>query len=105
MTDTSLRLRAGRRNRCRIPPSPDPVRTPIMHEQTSADDQTPARTGPSRASSERPHDVSAAMHKAGAAGLGRRLGTRRRRRRVLVSFPGRVPSGWLCVSGRTCLIR
>lgn len=45
--------------------SPDLVCTPIMHEQTSADDQTAAQIDPSGASSERPHDVSAAMHKAG----------------------------------------
>ena len=45
--------------------SPDPVCTPIMHEQTSAYDQTADQIDPSRASSERPHDVSAAMHKAG----------------------------------------
>ena len=46
--------------------SPDPVCTPIMHEQTSADDQTAAQIAPSRASSERSHHVpSAAMRKAG----------------------------------------
>ena len=65
VTDTGVRLRAGRRYRCRIRLSPDPVCTPIMHEQTSADDQTAAQIDPSRASSERPHDVSAAMHKVG----------------------------------------
>jgi len=45
--------------------SPDPVCTPSMHEQTSADDQTAAQID-RPASSERPHDVSVAMHKAGA---------------------------------------
>src|SRR5437763_15407409 len=71
--------------------APGRVCTPIMHERTSADDQTAAQIDPSRASSERPHDVSAAMHKAGACAPFRRGLTTKRNEgpSTSVSLPNR----------------
>jgi hypothetical protein len=66
VTGIGARLRASRRHRYRISSFAGRDMHPIMHERTSADDQTAAQIDPLCASFERPHDISAAVHIGGS---------------------------------------